>query len=295
MTFTAAQTLQLASVVLGLWFVEGVLVDASGLFNLCVADAPHGSSLVSELLFYGAVAALLLAVGLACTASSTALQWKLYQPQRWFAVAFLFVWWYCTFLAMQVASATIGDTTCHRRHKHNAVSGHYGFFLFWNLAALWLLRASVDAGQPDANYLAPALLLRAWRSKNAAHRLMAACVAVLLACSALTLFRTWFLGYHSLRQCVLGAAVAVASHYLVANALDHVVYGRSASARTWARTWALRLVAVLLVATAVAERLITGSTSIDLGVAVALLVAGAVCVAAPPPQPPAVAATKKKL
>lgn len=291
-SWSAPQTLQLASVVLGLWFVEGVLVDASGLFNLCVGDAPQETSLLSESLFYGALAALLLVVGLAClVSSSSASSFQPWQPQRWFAAAFLFLWWYGTFLAIQVASATIGDTACHRRHKHNAVSGHYGFFLFWNLAALWLLRAFVDADKSVVNYLAPNLLLRAWRSRSPAHRLMAGGVAVLLAFSAVTLFRTWYLGYHSLRQCVLGAAVAVASHYLVANALDHVVHARTVAAWSWARTWSLRLVAVLVAVAAVAERLVTGATSIDVGVALALLVAGSICAATPPPT---VAAKKQR-
>jgi hypothetical protein len=288
-SWSSAQVLQVASLVLALWFVEGVLVDASGLFNLCVNDAPLAKSLLSDLLFTGALLALLLlALLFVAVARSDA--------RRWFALAFLFLWWYGTFLAIQIATAAIGDTACHRRHQPNAVSGHFGFFVFWNLSALWLLRAALDASV-DVNYVAaPDLLRRALRSQRVVHQALAVAAAVLLLCSALTLFRTWYLGYHTLRQCVLGAAVAVVNHYLVANVLDHLFYARTGAAFSWARTWSLRTVGVYLAVGIVLDWLVSARSSLDVGVVLALASAGAVCVftlPAPSSSTVRTAATKK--
>jgi hypothetical protein len=283
-SWSSAQVLQVVSLVLALWFVEGVLVDASGLFNLCVNDAPLDKSLLSDLLFYGALLALLLLATLFVGVARS-------DAKRWFALAFLFLWWYGTFLAIQIASAAIGDTACHRRHKHNAVSGHFGFFVFWNLSALWLLRAALDAAV-DVNYVAaPDLLRRALRSPRVVHKALAAAAAGLLLCSAVTLFRTWYLGYHTLRQCVLGAAVAVGSHYLVANVLDHLFYARTGAAFSWARTWSLRTVGAFLVVGVVLDWLVSAQSSLDVGVVLALASAGAVCVFTLPAR---TAAPKKK-
>jgi hypothetical protein len=201
-------------------FSEGVVVDFAGLFDRCWAAAPEETSFLSHFLFWVAVAALLGFLLLSSVRALGDATWRVQRPVV-FATAFWFAWWFGTFMVIKAVSAGLGDTTCHRRQRHNAVSGHFGFFVFWNLSALWMLRLVVDRNG-TANYLAPSLWRRVFERPGTAHTLAIA-MAVLGVCSTLTLLRTWFLGYHSLRQCVLGSFVAVTSHYLAANSLDHSV------------------------------------------------------------------------
>lgn len=201
--------------------------------------------------------------------------WRVQRPVV-FATAFWFAWWFGTFMVIKAVSAGLGDTTCHRRQRHNAVSGHFGFFVFWNLSALWMLRLVIDRNG-TANYLAPSLWRRVFDRPGTAHTLAIA-MAVLGVCSTLTLLRTWFLGYHSLRQCVLGSFVAVTSHYLAANSLDHLFFAPSEERWHWASVWALRTVLAHGLFAAVFEWLVTGTTSLGIGESLALALAAIICV-----------------
>jgi hypothetical protein len=273
---------------------EGVIVNYAGLFDICWMAAPDETSFMSTFLFWVAIVALGAFVLLAALRALGDGAWRVQRPVA-FAAAFWFAWWFGTFMVIQAVSAGLGDTTCHRRQRHNAVSGHFGFFIFWNLSALWLLRLVV--GEPStANYLGPALWWRAFKRPGAAH-VLAITVAVLCTCSTLTLLRTWFLGYHSMRQCVLGSFVAVTSHYLCANSLDHLFFAPSEERWQWASVWSLRTVLAHALFAAVFEWLVTRRSSLGLGEASMMVLSGILCVAlvssTARPRPAAAAEAKK--
>jgi hypothetical protein len=101
---------------------------------------------------------------------------------------YLYAWYLSTLNIVEGLKFFISDTTCN---KHaNSVSGHSNFFLFFNLASWQIFEDEVFARRKEhkiAKYLA-------------------------LTISIFCLGETLLLGYHSTRQMLYGAAIALMSH-----------------------------------------------------------------------------------
>lgn len=134
---------------------------------------------------------------------------------RMFHVLAAVAWYYCSWILVAILKQIINDTSCGRHP--NSVSGHYNFFTFAILSVLFL-KLKFDSEQSEEGN----------RSGRRADRvtLMSAVFGIFyvlfIAGSMLSLWDTYFLGYHSLRQVVYGATLGLVSHGLFAFALAQV-------------------------------------------------------------------------
>eukprot|EP00667_Euglena_gracilis_P016238 EG_transcript_16973 len=112
------------------------------------------------------------------------------------------LWYYASFAVVKVLKHVLDDRSCS---KHaNSVSGHANLFafLFLSLPALRYMRPPpLPSGRQELRWLL--------------------CYLLLVALGVWQLWRTYFWGYHSLRQLVYGAGLGLISHALWAVTLVH--------------------------------------------------------------------------
>lgn len=112
------------------------------------------------------------------------------------------LWFHITYILLAVLKAPLYDYNCAGRHVHypNGISGHYCYFIFVAMTARRFAQAR-------------------YRANPNAPRILVAMVAVLMTLFGIggfaTLYRTFFHGYHSSRQIILGAALGILSHILL--------------------------------------------------------------------------------
>lgn len=118
------------------------------------------------------------------------------------SLTFSSIWFHTTYIFLAAAKAPLQDYNCAGRHIHfpNAISGHYCYFIFVILTAAQFTRLRL-AANPNPS---PLILLVV---------LTLLCAFVIGAVA--TLYRTFFHGYHSLRQIFLGTSLGLFSHVLL--------------------------------------------------------------------------------
>ena len=99
----------------------------------------------------------------------------------------LYLWGSASFLMCNVLKEALADNDCNKHS--NSVSGHFNYFLYLLLAARFLTEPGMGM-----------------HSRTAMSKLVDGLRAALLVPVILTLYTTYAGGYHSLRQCVYGAA-----------------------------------------------------------------------------------------
>lgn len=132
-----------------------------------------------------------------------------------YQVLYTSLWFHSTYIVLAALKAPLDDFACAGRHPTypNGISGHYCYFLFVALTApqYFALRLSRNAHPNKVLVTASALLLTFF------------CVG-----GFATLYRTYFHGYHSLRQICLGASLGIASHV----SLEWILYRNKVGAST---------------------------------------------------------------
>lgn len=109
------------------------------------------------------------------------------------------LWFHTTYILLAAMKAPLADYNCAGRHPNfpNGVSGHYCYFIFVMLTAPRFAQSRLQANPNIArSVLVPVSML----------------IALFTVGAVSTLYRTFFHGYHSLRQILLGAALGIVSH-----------------------------------------------------------------------------------
>lgn len=124
-----------------------------------------------------------------------------------FSLTYSSIWFHSTYILLAALKAPLSDYNCAGRHKFypNGISGHYCYFVFVSLTAARFAQARLKANQTP-----PIFLLS-----------IAAFLMTLFSIGAIgTLYRTFFHGYHSVRQIFLGTSLGIFSHL----GLDYTLY-----------------------------------------------------------------------
>lgn len=109
------------------------------------------------------------------------------------------VWFHTTYILLAALKALRADFNCAGRHPFfpNGISGHYCYFVFVLLTLIRFTRARVSA---NPSVSTSSLLV------------LSALLAIFIVGAVATLYRTFFHGYHSPRQILLGTALGLVSH-----------------------------------------------------------------------------------
>lgn len=209
---------------------EGTLLDVSGLFSTCLVDTPvHSTTFTFTIAIYSLLACVALFVLIArnddITSTTTSAAMKSNNNNSnnngnsysnlWRTLGLIglyVVWWMATFATVHAVEMTLNDRRCSRHGDLNAVSNHFAFFVFHSLQLSWFI--GYCSKRTFENYFEPRLYSEHFASGSVLRRALVAIYAVFIASSLWTLSHTWLGGYHSLRQCLLGALIAVISHFL---------------------------------------------------------------------------------
>jgi len=208
--------------------LEGSIIDASGFFSFCFDRS--GDDAGSRLAFTSSMVLLLTCLALlTCFDLSMRLDTKLISRRfvRWhlrslFLIAYTGLWWLGTYMSAHNVDMVINDRLCSRHGSLNGISGHLTFYLFWILTLGWFVQFNASTHVDWEHFFDPRLYLNALRS-NTLLSVLAACYLVFVAVSLMVVSHTYLGGYHSLRQMLLGALLAVFSHWTLCNVFDHVL------------------------------------------------------------------------
>lgn len=109
------------------------------------------------------------------------------------------VWFHTTYILLAALKAFRADFNCAGRHAFfpNGISGHYCYFVFVLLTLTRFTRARIFANPSVSTSILLAL---------------STLLALFIVGAVATLYRTFFHGYHSPRQILLGTALGLVSH-----------------------------------------------------------------------------------
>lgn len=109
------------------------------------------------------------------------------------------LWFHTTYIILAAAKAPLDDYNCTGRHPNfpNGISGHYCYFIFVMLTAPRFAHMRIRANP----HLPQSILI-----------LVSFLIGLFTVGAIATLYRTFFHGYHSVRQIIFGVALGLASH-----------------------------------------------------------------------------------
>ncbi|KAK4527083.1 hypothetical protein GAYE_SCF34G5005 [Galdieria yellowstonensis] len=144
-----------------------------------------------------------------------------------FLVSFLSLWFHLTYWFLLLLKGWLDDATCSFGRflgQPNSVSGHYCYFTYCFLSLLTLFQVKLGDGKPRKKQLESTWL----------HILDNYVLKLLLSLFVLggivTVYRTFFHGYHSLRQVLYGISLGCLSHSLMETILwEYFLTGRHVS------------------------------------------------------------------
>lgn len=118
------------------------------------------------------------------------------------SLTFSSIWFHTTYILLAAAKAPLNDYNCAGRHPNfpNGISGHYCYFVFVILTAPRFAQIQLRAN-PNAS--------------RAILFLVTFLLSTFSVGAVATLYRTFFHGYHSLRQIFLGISLGLTSHVLL--------------------------------------------------------------------------------
>lgn len=118
------------------------------------------------------------------------------------SLTFSSIWFHTTYIFLAAAKAPLQDYNCAGRHVSfpNAISGHYCYFVFVILTAARFTRLRLHANANPS----PIILL-----------VVIALLCAFFVGAVATLYRTFFHGYHSLKQIFLGTSLGLFSHVVL--------------------------------------------------------------------------------
>lgn len=116
-----------------------------------------------------------------------------------FSLNYASLWFHCTYIYLAAFKGPLEDFNCVGRHTAfpNGISGHYCYFLFVALSAHRFTKNRLKANPRASNILKAVILVL---------------LALFGVGGTATLYRTFFHGYHSARQVLLGSAMGLLSH-----------------------------------------------------------------------------------
>eukprot|EP01028_Stygiella_incarcerata_P009966 TRINITY_DN49609_c0_g1_i2.p1 TRINITY_DN49609_c0_g1~~TRINITY_DN49609_c0_g1_i2.p1 ORF type:complete len:321 (+),score=34.95 TRINITY_DN49609_c0_g1_i2:44-964(+) len=130
-----------------------------------------------------------------------------------FDIAVAWIWYQSTYNILAAAKCWLGDTRCHKKGFANSVSGHFHFHVF----ALWTMFFLIVRLRRNPmilhNYANWTLFQRIVQKKTRwTTNVIAILLCLFIGCSGVTLYRTWFWGYHTLRQILYGCVFGLFDH-----------------------------------------------------------------------------------
>jgi hypothetical protein len=130
-----------------------------------------------------------------------------------FDIATAWVWYQSTYNILAAAKCWLGDIRCHKLGFANSVSGHFHFHIFALLTVFFIIVRLRRNPMILENYAHWSLFERiAHRKTQWTTNVIALLLSVFVGCAGITLYRTWFWGYHTLRQIMYGCVFGLFDH-----------------------------------------------------------------------------------
>lgn len=135
-----------------------------------------------------------------------------------FLVSFVSLWFHLTYWLLLLLKGLLDDTTCSFGRflgQPNSISGHYCYFTYCFLSLTTIFRVK-------HTYWKARNTTRSWRStltQVADNHLSKLLFYTFIIGGVVTVYRTFFHGYHSLRQILYGISLGCFSHALMETVL----------------------------------------------------------------------------
>lgn len=117
------------------------------------------------------------------------------------------LWFHATYILLAACKALLSDFNCAGRHPQypNGMSGHYTYFIFVMLTLPLIYKQKLCSTPSSSSSSSSSYVLYfTWVTTG-----------LFFIGGVVTLYRTFFHGYHSLRQILLGSALGTASHVML--------------------------------------------------------------------------------